>query len=590
MRAALVLILYALALGGCSMSIPTKPYENVSDKAQRYGEMKQELTAWIKKGMRKHKITGMSIALLDEGEIVWAEGFGWADKNKQRQADVNTLYKAGSISKVFTASAVMQLVEQGKVDLDVPIQTYIPELKPKYHFEMNTPITLRQIMSHRSGLTGDRLSGMFTEHPKRFDTIIEHLNRVHHPYAPNTVTAYSNLATDLQGIVIERVTGERFEDYMEQHILKPLGMKTSTFNDGHVVPELMSQAYRHNKEGIELPLRDLPAGNLYTSALELSRFANMVMQNGDPILEPNSIRKMLQPQVDMETTHGLGGEHGLNWVIDEPDLNHLGRVAWHNGGTIHFFSYLVILPDHGLSLVVLANSDTALAFEQKLVHKILKQAAAIKSGTPIIESTPTHSAYTPMPASMYQSLPGMYATMAGPLKLSGSGKTVKGKFMGLTIKLSHHEDGWLSPHPRLFGVIPLPAKIMQGIRIKPVEINGDRLLIADYKGSILPIAVRVEPYTIPPQWNNFKGKYTLDEADTSYNFFHQLHITESHGYIIISTRVPNQGKLKLIVRSVSDNTGVLESYGRSGRETIYFENANGRPAIRLLGYHFIKDE
>jgi len=569
------------------MLLPNMMFVQQSGKSERYSDLKAALSVWIRKRMKRHKITGISLALMDDGEIVWAQGFGYADKTNQRQAEAETLYKVGSISKLFTATALMQLVEQGKVDLDAPIQTYIPELQPKYHYQVNTPVTLRQIMCHRSGLSGDKLAGMFTRKPERFDTVIEYLNSVYSPYAPDTVSAYSNLATDLQAITIERISGERFEDYVENHVLRPLSMNSSTFDDQKVDTRLLSKAYKRNKEEYEPGLRDIPAGNLYSSVLELHHFANMVLENGGDILKAESLQQMLIPQVSDEEAHDLGLNFGLNWIIERPTLKYLGKVASHSGGTIHFMSNFVILLEQGLSVAILSNSAMSMGFVDELSDKILIEAARIKSGVTKPEASP-NPAETPFPESLLQQLTGYYATLAGAVKLNSSGNSVKAKLMGMTVILKHHEDGWISLHPRLFGFIPLPIKAIKNFRIKLAHAKHNPILTAKYKDSILPAGIKAESYDIPEAWRDYLGSYTAEQPEGDYKWFKHLKLSEKDGLLFVSVKITGQGTIKHIIRPLSENMAVIEGLGRGMQETITFNRREHRPIASYSGYRFRK--
>ncbi|WP_455200986.1 serine hydrolase domain-containing protein [Kaarinaea lacus] len=541
----------------------------------------------ITRGMKKHKVTGMSVALQDGGEIVWAEGFGYANKERNTIATPETLYKAGSISKVFTATATMQLAEQGLIDIDAPIQSYIPELKPKYHFKVDTQITLRQIMTHRSGLSGDLISGMFNEHPKRFDTVIDYMNSVHAPYAPGTISAYSNIATDLQGVVIERVTGVQFENYIKKNILTPLNMHESTFDDAQVNQILMSKGYKRNRENKEYPIRNLPAGNLYTNVIELSRFANMVMENGGPVLKPESLSEMLSEQKDDNERYDMGMKLGLNWVLDRPRLDHLGRVAWHNGGTLNFMSVMIILPDQGLSIVVLSNTAMSLPFIEEIADKILIKAAELKSGI-LAPEEPEPVAEAPCPAGLLKNMPGTYATGLGPVKIYTKGNRLEARVLFFKALLRHHSDGWLSPKLRLFGIIPMPAKLSQGIRIKIDTINDRELLIAEYQNRSIPAGVKIFPEPIPQAWKQRVGKYILDLPEGDFSWFKEVKLDIKENLLIAFVKIENQGGGSLILKPVAENMALIEGIGRGMQETIYITHENDKPVINYGGYRLVK--
>jgi CubicO group peptidase (beta-lactamase class C family) len=165
----------AASLSGCA-SAPVMPQ---SIARNDYSSVTQYLTRLIEYEMNESKVTGLSIALVDDQHIVWAQGFGYADKTNNIAATPQTVYRAGSVSKLFNATAAMQLVEQGKLDIDQPLQTYLPEFSIKSRFAQAGPITARGILTHHSGLPGDLANGMFTENPAPFTTVVGRLKELH---------------------------------------------------------------------------------------------------------------------------------------------------------------------------------------------------------------------------------------------------------------------------------------------------------------------------------------------------------------------------------------------------------------------------
>ena len=133
-----------------------------------YEYTKQYMSWLIKKEMKRNNITGLSIALVDGQKVVWSAGFGYADKVNNIPATSQTVYGAGSISKLFTATATMQLAEQGKIDIDKPLQTCLPRFSIKTRFPDAGPITPRNIMTHHSGLPSDLRKGMWSKKPEPF--------------------------------------------------------------------------------------------------------------------------------------------------------------------------------------------------------------------------------------------------------------------------------------------------------------------------------------------------------------------------------------------------------------------------------------
>ncbi|HWR72054.1 MAG TPA: serine hydrolase domain-containing protein, partial [Nitrospirota bacterium] len=212
-------------LAACA-SAPIKPETTLPGD---YEYAKQYLTWLIKKEMKKFDVTGLSIALVDDQRVVWAEGFGYADKANKVPATPETVYRVGSISKLFTVTAAMQLAEQGRFDIDKPLQTYLPEFSIKSRFPDAGPITPRSIMTHHSGLPSDLIQGMWTKDPEPFTSVASRLTDEYAAYPPNFVFSYSNLAMTLLGHAIEKTSGRDFVSLLDDRVLKPLQMTHSSF-------------------------------------------------------------------------------------------------------------------------------------------------------------------------------------------------------------------------------------------------------------------------------------------------------------------------------------------------------------------------
>src|SRR5262249_34076443 len=161
------------------------------------------LSEFINEQMREKDLPGISIALVDDQQIVWQKGFGYADPKAKKPADEKTIYRVGSVSKLFTDIAIMQLVEQGKLDLDAPVTRYIPEFQPRN--TSGKAITLRELMSHRSGLVRETpIGSYFDPNPPTLTKTIASLNNTPLVYPPDTRTKYSNAAIATVGYILER--------------------------------------------------------------------------------------------------------------------------------------------------------------------------------------------------------------------------------------------------------------------------------------------------------------------------------------------------------------------------------------------------
>ena len=176
-----------------------------------YAYVKEYMDWYIKEQMAEKDIVGLSIALVDDQKIVWQKGYGYADKSKQIKVTPQTRYRAGSITKLFNAMAVMKLVEDYKMNIDKPLKRYLPEFSIKSRFGSTDAITPRNIMSHHSGLPGDWLDRMFATNPLPYTEHVGLVKNEYVAYAPNTLLSYSNLGITLLGHAVEKTAGMKYE-------------------------------------------------------------------------------------------------------------------------------------------------------------------------------------------------------------------------------------------------------------------------------------------------------------------------------------------------------------------------------------------
>lgn len=306
--------------------------------------------------------------LVDQNGIVWSEGFGWASKQNEKLLTADSVMQLGSITKLFTAMAIMQLVEQGKVDLDASLTSYLPKFTIQSRFK-DSSFTIRQMLTHHSGLPSDLLSGFdiiigfngdkseLSDLRNQFNQLPTSVGELHMASKPDYAHSYSNLAYSLLGVVIQRVSGEGYEEYINKHILLPLQMNDSAI----LLPETkkrlnLANGFKTEGEVNGVFIRDLPAGSLVASANDMGKFLRMVSTDGKGVLSGSSLRDMFTRQNDHVL---LGGNFsiGLGFQLS-PSGENLSWVG-HGGDMAPYHAFLRILPKEGLGIVMMSNSDRA---------------------------------------------------------------------------------------------------------------------------------------------------------------------------------------------------------------------------------------
>ena len=249
--------------------------------------------------IKKNKVIGTSIAIVDNGEIVYANGYGFSDLKNQIKADANTIYGIGSITKSFTALSIMQLQEEKKLKVTNSIKDYLHELDIENPFDDGNQIYINDILSHTSGLPSDVSNGFFVDNPPSISWLIKELNKQRMISPRQYKFAYSNAGYGLLGELITRVSGITYADYLKQNIFTPLNMTSSSI--GYELPNT-SKTYDGKKETKEPSIRDVAAGFISSNVIDLSIYINMLINNGDfnnkQIISSNSVSEMEKDQLE----------------------------------------------------------------------------------------------------------------------------------------------------------------------------------------------------------------------------------------------------------------------------------------------------
>lgn len=364
------------------------------------------LTEIINDQMKSKDLPALSIALVDDQRLVWQQGFGFADPKAKAPATANTVYRVGSVSKLFTDIAVMQLVEQGRLDLDAPVTRYVPAFRPRNPY--GKAITLRQLMMHRSGLVRETPVGSYFDptEPTLAQTI-RSLNQTSLVYEPETRTKYSNAAIAVVGYVLERTQRRPFAAHLKRAVLEPLGMRNSDFLPTPQIKRNLAKAVMWTLDGrtFEAPTFELgiaPAGCMYTTVADLGKFLSAMFAGGQGsqgrILKRETLEMMWTPQTDAQgnrTPFGIGFSLG--------QINGRRRIG-HGGAIYGFATQLSALPDDKLGVVVTTTKDVANAVTSRIANLALQAMLAAREGKPL----PLIEKSSPVAAELAGRLAGRY--------------------------------------------------------------------------------------------------------------------------------------------------------------------------------------
>jgi CubicO group peptidase (beta-lactamase class C family) len=310
------------------------------------------------------EVPSMAIAVARDGEILWEEGFGLADRAHNLAATAHTAYPLASISKPLTATGLMILMERGLVNLDAPMDDYLGEVKLQARVGDAAEATVRRAAAHTAGLPL-HAQHFYDDEPHRPPPIEVTIRRYGNLVAaPGERFQYSNLGYGLLGDAIARVSGQSYADFMRREVFVPLGMTHTSVHAGPGLEE--GQAVKYTPEGNVIPPCDTDspgASALYGSAHDLVRFAMFHLKNDLPdqeaVIGHAAIDEMQRPSPGTGPTREwerAGSGYGIGWYVGVTQNGR--RVVHHSGGTSGVSTVLALLPAEHLAVAVLSNTDT----------------------------------------------------------------------------------------------------------------------------------------------------------------------------------------------------------------------------------------
>jgi CubicO group peptidase (beta-lactamase class C family) len=348
----------APAVAAPSLSAQSLP-EKTSDAAPY-----DAIDRYIEQGLKRLNVPGAALAIVEGDQIAHQRGFGQARPGGGPPSP-QTPFFIGSLTKSFTALAVMQLVEAGRVDLDAPVQRYLPWFRVA-DAQASAQMTVRQLLNQTSGLSS--ASGWapladFDSSPGAGESQARALATLQLSRPPGSAFEYSNMNYNLLGLIVEAASGESYAAYVQDHIFGPLDMRhsyttrTEAQQKGLALGHRYWFAYPVAAPDLPLPRGSLPAGQLISSTEDMAHYLiaqlNEGRYGGIQVLSPAGIAEMHHPGVKF-TMMGASGQYGMGWFIDERDQV---RIVWHSGVVPDFFAYMAIVPGQNRGLVLLMNAD-----------------------------------------------------------------------------------------------------------------------------------------------------------------------------------------------------------------------------------------
>lgn len=541
--------------------------------------------------MRQNRIVGMSAVVIQGNECVLRAGYGWADRSARTAVTPgDSVFPLGSITKLFTATAIMQLVEQGKVDLDAPMSRYIelPARTPGPPAPADP--TIRQLLTHHGGLPGNYLEGFQLKlpDPAGFRRLPVLMSSNPSSFPPDTVFAYCNAGYGLLGCVVEAASGEAYTDFIARHILAPLGMTRTRFFTAAEDAARSAKGYDAGRERTAYPIRDLPAGSLMATASDMERFLRFVIDRGkDGVLGRTAFAEMLRRQnasvtLDGEFPIGLG-----YWLIKPFAVDDL--FASHGGDMPPFHTILVTIPDRRTGLFLAANSSGAASTMIPLAVDMIRRVYSWQVGHPVEDA--------PLPARIrlkreeLDALAGHYASPMGLIDVETRNGRLLTRLQGLPLELVPRDQGVFTPEVSILGIASIRVPQLAPVRFAFFESAGGFYLRITALGVLAGVGERFVPAQPPEVWKARAGGYHIvrqsENADYTWPRNVSLRIDRAHGLMLLYDFPGLSGCFPL---SIPDEAhAVIRGKGTGLGETITARDGNGSTRLEWSGLVLEKD-
>lgn len=357
MKRALVALVCFLFAGACARIV------RAGDPAAT-GAAAYQVDDYVAAQLREQRIPGLALGVYRNGEIVKAQGYGLANIELNVPVKPETIFQSGSVGKQFTATAVMMLVEEGKVGLDDPITKYFKDAPPSWN-----QVTVRHLLSHTAG---------FTDYPEKFDfrqdrtedDLLKVVEGIPLAFPPGTKFSYSNLGYLTLGILIHRATGQFYGDILRERIFQPLGMtSTRIISEADIIPN-RAAGYRlvknelKNQEWVSPAMNTTADGSLYFNVLDLAKWDAALYT--EKLVKKSSLDQMWTV-AKLNNGEPNAGHYGFAWDVNQMNAH---RAIEHGGAWQGFTTYIARYLDDKLTVVVLANLDSAHANAGKIAHHV----------------------------------------------------------------------------------------------------------------------------------------------------------------------------------------------------------------------------
>ncbi len=580
-----LLVLFCISFAGCKGIPEESQYSATIDQQEPFAA----LIDTIEKEMKAKKITGLSLAVSTSDGLVWAQGYGLANKKDATPFTETTISNVGSVSKLVTAAAIMRLVEKGLVELDKPVTTYIPEFNPVGVEDYINPITVRMLLNHESGLESDAFQDFYLgyetpeDFPYSYRRAVDAVNQSGVVRKPYEIFSYCNLGYSLLGLIVERSCGLSFQESVKELVFDPLGMQDSSFNITDIPSDRMAMGYLQGKAEPVPYIRDMPAGSLNTTAIDMGIFLQSILgsyTSGEGLLSQQTVKEIFAPS-NSDVAYDLDFQVGLTWwIVDFKKLP--GEfIVGHGGDLPPYHALVIMLPERDISVFAMVNSvEGTGSFSLTQIVTEAVRTFLRSEGQPPLAKALDQSPVTEIPSSLKSSLLGYYASPVGLSEIRESGKRLKIYAFNKWFDLYYHVDGTLTLGYKLFGLIPIQLPVFDEISISMENLGESAAINLRLQDILLSPSVKIEAQPIDPAWLSRIGRYESVQAEImpQYTDF-RIDMDKNSEFLCLYVKSNGEWS-KFPLRTIDSDTAQVMGTGRglggflqvTDKQTVSFQN------------------
>jgi CubicO group peptidase (beta-lactamase class C family) len=533
------------------------------------------LDSIIRNNLEQQRIPGAAVAVVHEGRIIFSQCYGYADTKKKAPITEDTYFMVGSLTKSFTALAVLKLIQQGKVDLNADIRKYIPDFSVRNLYGGETLITVNHLLTHTSGLMIDYYVRLTGDKKQSNVDLLSQLRNEYLCFKPGSASKYSNVGYRLLGMIIERVTGERFEDYLKKEVFKSLGLTQSSFHYTEEMAGHMSKGHDGDTEMSRIDNEDKSASGLFSTLKDLTIFLKFLSGappstggiNNNKIID--SIIKNVNPAID--TFYDNKNIYSSGWQLNFYQFKDIQTVLSSSGNINGLSTAITYIPEERLGIVILTNSSLGWKANMNVIAKGFSEVVDILRST-VIQRPDAENQKDIKSTVEYEPLCGRYVGFGPIVDIFKKKDKLYAKFKGPAALLIPEGNGVFKPVLRiLFMDIPVARFTeYEGIRFRfGSNRQGDKFLYMEAQVGESTFSISLHHYqkmNIPTPYTRYYGTWALNENETYPNILklylpsNRLTFFEKDGWTMIRINTW-MGEGLLLLEPLSENLARIAGSG-----------------------------